>query len=124
MTLLLRKMNDIVQYPTSSDVPELSILSKVVQYPFEYDSVRIFALIISSVLIGYTLQPVPKWLNKLFDTNNIFKFIIILISCLIALYPFTPTKLVYCIIFTSVSLILFEYARKLDETEQNESKKI
>lgn len=96
MSLLIQKTNDLINYP------------------FQFDSIRIFAMIIASVMIGYTLQPVPKWLNKLFDTSNVFKFIIIFTTISIVFFPLSPRKLLYCIIFTITTLAIFGLSRKID----------
>lgn len=41
--------------------------------------VYIIIFLITTVLIGYTLQPVPLFLNYLFDNSVIFKFVIMFI---------------------------------------------
>lgn len=88
--------------------------SSVISYPISYDSLKIFLLLTSSILLGYTLQPVPKWLNKLFDTSHLLKFIIIFISGLIAVYPVTPRNFMYVTIFSIVVLVIFSILRYVD----------
>lgn len=75
-----------------------------VSYPIQFDSIRIFLLLFSSILLGYTLQPVPKWLNTLFDSNNFFKFAIIFTAGFIAIYPAKQKQLLYVVIFSIIVL--------------------
>lgn len=81
---------------------------------FQNDTLRTTLLIMTSVFIGYTLQPVPKWLNNLFDTSHVFKFIIMMIVGITALYPLDATKLINIIIGSIIVLVLFEASRKYD----------
>ena len=37
--------------------------------------------------MGYTLQPVPTWLNNIFNTSQVFKFIVLYLAGLVAVYP-------------------------------------
>jgi len=75
---------------------------------------RIFLLLITSVYIGYTLQPVPKVLNNLFDNSNLFKFLILFICGSTSLYPLDNNKLLYILISSILILILFNYLRSKD----------
>lgn len=76
--------------------------------------IKTFLIILTGIYAGYTLQPVPKWLNNLFDNNLIFKFIIILIIGLTILHPIDMNKLIIIIICTILILGLFEYFRKIN----------
>ena len=42
---------------------------------YQNNSIRMMLFIISGVFLGYTLEPVPKTLEKLFKTSIIFKFL-------------------------------------------------
>lgn len=75
---------------------------------------KTFLIILTGIYAGYTLQPVPKWLNNLFDTNLIFKFIIILIIGLTMLHPIDKNKLMVIIICTVLILGLFEFFKKIN----------
>jgi len=77
-------------------------------------------MLICSVLIGYTLQPVPQWLSNLFDKSNSFKFIILFLTGITAVYPLDGNE-IYYIIFGSLSvLILFAVFRKYDSFKEIE----
>lgn len=81
---------------------------------FNNDYFRMFFLLITGVFIGYTLQPVPKWINNLFDNSYIFKFIILFMVGAIALHPLNKTKAFKIIIGTVITLFLFYLARQID----------
>ncbi len=97
-------MNDII----ISSVEYVNILLK-------NDYLRMLILIVCSVFIGYTLQPVPKWLNNLFDTSNIFKFFILFMVGATTVYPLNKYNIIW-ITFGSVGcLFLFHLARLYDK---------
>jgi hypothetical protein len=62
----------------------------------------------------YILQPVPKWLNNLFDTSHILKFIILFIAGSIAVYPVNKDKLLQVAIGSILTLVLFQSSRYID----------
>jgi hypothetical protein len=82
---------------------------------------KIILLLFSGVFMGYTLQPVPKWLNKLFDTSYVFKFLILFINGSIALYPLNKDNIIWLTLGCILTLIVFEGAREIDKKidEQN-----
>jgi len=99
--------------------------TNIINYPFTFDTVRILLLLITTVLVGYTLQPIPKWLDKLFNTSIFFKFIILFIIGLISVYPITPFNLIIVFMFSIVVLVLFSISRYVDVyIEKNNEKKI
>lgn len=79
------------------------------------ESIRIILYMISSVLIGYVLQPIPKWLNNLFDTSNILKFIILFVCGTVYAYPIAKSDIIYVFAYSVLALIVFEFARKFDK---------
>ncbi len=81
---------------------------------FNNDLFRMFMLILVGIFAGYTLQPVPKWLNSLFDKSNLFKFIIIMIIGITAVYPIDKNKLINIILSSTLILLLFNFFRNLD----------
>jgi hypothetical protein len=81
---------------------------------FNNDFVRLFSLILAGIYAGYTLQPVPKWLNMLFDKSQLFKFIIIMIIGITAVYPIDNNKLINITLSATIVLMLFEFFRKYD----------
>ena len=99
----------------SKDNNDNSILEKIVQVNNNIlvnDYIRTFIIILSGVFIGYTIQPIPKWLHNIFDTSNIFKFFILFYTGVIALYPLTKDKVQSIIIGVIISMYLFEVFRK------------
>lgn len=81
------------------------------------DYIRMVLFLITGVFMGYTLQPVPEWINTLFKDSQVFKAIILLTIGIIAGYPLESTgKLLVIVIGVVVTLFLFEYARKYKPT--------
>ena len=58
-----------------------------VNYVLENQYIRVFVFVLAAVYAGYTLRPVPKTLEKLFDNSNLFKFIILFFLTCSMLYP-------------------------------------
>ena len=79
----------------------------------ENDYIRIFIMLIIGVFTGYTLQPVPQWLNKLFDKSNIFKFLILFLGGSVALYPLTNNKILIITICSILILAIFQLFRTM-----------
>lgn len=100
--------------------------SKIVSQSFKNDFFRLISLLIAGVFAGYTLQPVPKWLNEQFDNNVIFKFAILVVIGITALYPIDEKKFVYIVLTSVITLALFEILRKFEKQEppKQESKEI
>jgi len=71
------------------------------------DYIRVFIMIITGVFAGYTLQPVPAWLNKLFDTSNILKFLVLFLGGCVASYPLTNQSIIMVAICSLVILAIF-----------------
>lgn len=76
---------------------------------------KTFLVILTTIYIGYVLQPIPKWLNNLFDTNDIFKFIIIMLVVLTSLHPIDNNKLIVSVVIPIIILYLFKYFRTIDK---------
>ena len=72
--------------------------------------------------MGYTLQPVPKWLNNLFDTSNILKFLVLFISGAIAVYPLTQENIIIVTLCSIIVLFLFQMARTHDKKLEDKKK--
>ena len=64
--------------------------------------------------MGYTLQPVPDWLNHLFDTSEIFKFCILFLTIVATFYPMDPNEMAIAFVCCGLTLILFQIARRKD----------
>ncbi len=69
-----------------------------------YNYIRIFLLIITGVFMGYTLQPVPTWLNELFNTSIILKFLVLFIAGSVAVYPINENNILW-VFFGSISTL-------------------
>lgn len=87
----------------------------------ENDWLRSFLLIVVSVWAGYTLQPVPKKLNNMFDTSTTFKFLVLFVLMLTALYPLDNNKVILSIVIPVVTLVFFEFLRKVDNMDFEDS---
>ena len=87
------------------------------------DYLRTILLLVSSVFIGYTLQPVPKWLNKLFDTSHIFKFLILFTAGCVAVYPVNNNNIKWVVVCSILTLVFFHVARKYDDYLEKQEKK-
>jgi len=87
----------------------IEIINKILENLY----IKTFLIILTGIYAGYTLQPVPKWLNELFDTNLIFKFIIILIIGITMLHPLDMSKLMVVIVCAVLILGLFEGFRNI-----------
>lgn len=84
--------------------------------------IRYMILIVSGVFAGYTLQPVPEWLNHLFDTSYVFKFAVIIAIGMVALYPLDDNEVNYIFIGSFLVLVMFMVFRKIDEQMKREKK--
>jgi hypothetical protein len=101
----------------------LSSIININNKVFKNNYLRMILLLISSVFMGYTLQPVPKWLNNLFDTSNILKFFILFISGTLAVYPLNNENIIYVTVCSILVLVIFNVSRKY-EKKLEENKKI
>jgi hypothetical protein len=82
---------------------------------FANDFFRLASLILAGVFAGYTLQPVPRWLNRLFDTSVVFKFFVITVIGITAVYPLNKSKFVNVVISAALLLAIFEVMRGYDK---------
>jgi hypothetical protein len=91
------------------------------------DYLRITLLLVTGVFMGYTLQPVPKWLNKMFDTSHILKFFVLFIAGCIAVYPVNKSNIIWVALGSALTLGIFyaarQYDKYLDKEEENKNKK-
>ena len=72
---------------------------------------RVFIILITSVWIGYTLQPVPAWLNDMFNTSLLFKLLILIFAGWAGLHPLDGYTSVYIVGASFLILALFEFSR-------------
>jgi len=95
-------------------------------YIYQNNSVRMMLFIISGVFLGYTLEPIPKTLEKLFKNSNIFKFIILFVTACIYVYPLNIQHLINIVVCSILALVIFEGIRIYDiyvEEKEKENKK-
>lgn len=76
--------------------------------------IRIAILIITGVFMGYTLQPVPAWLNNLFNTSHLLKFFVLYLAGLVAVYPVNKENMKWVFVGTVLALALFQVMRRFD----------
>ena len=85
---------------------------------------HIIIYILTSIYIGYTLQPVPVWLNTLFDKSFIFKFFILFFNVSLYLYAkdsnISLNDLIIIIVSCIGILLLFHFFRELDKNKNLE----
>jgi hypothetical protein len=91
---------------------------KTVNNRFSNDFFKLFSLLFIGIFAGYTLQPVPKWLNNLFINSNIFKFVIIFIVGINSVYPINKDKITNVFISSIIILVIFSLFRYIDELYQ------
>ena len=84
---------------------------------FNNQFIKIFEVVLTGIFAGYVLQPVPKWLNDLFDASNIFKFIMLIFIGIGVAHPLTPTTFATVIAVSGTILLLFEIFRKIEPGE-------
>ena len=96
---------------------------KSVNNTFSNDFFKLFSLLLTGIFAGYTLQPVPKWLNKLFDSSHIFKFFIIFVIGITSVYPINKNKISNIFISSVVILVIFSVFRYIDTIYEKYEKK-
>lgn len=81
---------------------------------FSNSTVRMFAFLFASVWLGYTLQPVPDWLNRIFDTSNIVKFLVIFTVGILSFYPLDNEEVKNIFVDTIIVMIIFKLIRNIN----------
>lgn len=82
------------------------------------DHVRMYLMVLASVYMSYTLRPVPKWLENLFDNSHPFKLLVLFVAGCIATYPMTKEKLLLVVVVSVGILLTFHLLRKLDKKDE------
>lgn len=95
--------------------------TNILNYTLENIYLRYFTFTLSGIFLGYTLQPVPLWLNHLFNTSNIFKFIIIFLTIVSMFYPMDTKEMTLSFFCTFITLFLF-YILRNKEVEKTMNK--
>jgi hypothetical protein len=73
--------------------------------------IKYFLLIMTSIFIGYTLQPVPEKLNYLFNNSYLFKFMILFITGILFTHPINCYEIYVIFIISIIILLLFKMLR-------------
>jgi hypothetical protein len=89
---------------------------------YQNNSIRMMLFIISGVFLGYTLEPIPKTLDKLFKTSIIFKFLILFVTACIYVYPLNIHHIINIVICSIMALVIFEGIRIYDKYIENKEK--
>jgi len=98
----------------SSTIP-LNFVSNAINSLLSNNSVRMTILLIASVFTGYTLYPIPAFLNDMFDTSIVFKYFILFFVLVASIYPLDQTKLILAIGVPVVILCFFEIMRNYQQ---------
>jgi hypothetical protein len=77
---------------------------------------RLFILAVASVYTGYTLYPVPKFLDNLFYTSNVFKYLILVLVLGASIFPLDESKTMLVLTVPALVLIFFEMLRQYDSS--------
>ena len=79
--------------------------------------VSVPGMLITGIAMGYTLQPVPKSINALFDDSMLFRTVMLSLAGIFALSDNLNASLIIFIIICSVGIqLLFDAIRKYDKT--------
>jgi hypothetical protein len=84
----------------------LHLLGSGLNLVLSNDVLRLCLIIVTSTMIGYTLQPVPQWLSSLFDHNIVFKFIVVFLLGVVSMYPLSASKM-WIILISSLLVVAF-----------------
>ena len=79
---------------------------------FSNDLIRLVLLLMTTVFVGYTIEPIPTILKNLFANSWIFKFIILVAFGILTMYPLKDTNtLIHIIIASMVTMAVFQFLR-------------
>lgn len=96
----------------------MSVLEPVVRLLNAFlhnDMFRLFVLAVASVYTGYTLYPVPKFLDDMFYTSNLFKYLILLLVLGASIYPLNDTKTYMIFVVPLLVLLFFQFLRNYEK---------
>lgn len=81
------------------------------------DFLTMSILLVASVFAGNCLQPVPKFLSKLFDSSVVLKYVTLFVGAVTTSLPLDDRKLIVCMLAPIAVLIAFDVMRYFDETK-------
>lgn len=82
---------------------------------FQSNTLRFFIFLLASICLGYVLQPVPVWLNTLFNNSDVFKYIILVTVGICATYPVDGAEIFNILVGSFIILALFKLFRTYDD---------
>jgi hypothetical protein len=85
---------------------------------------RYISVALGAVYVGYTLQPIPKVLDNLFKTSQVFKLVCVVVFLLNVMGKLTVNALLVALVAAVVVLSLFEYLRVFDQEVVVEKKQL
>jgi len=90
-------------------------LTEVLNETLQNDYMKIGLTIVTSVLAGYTLRPLPKNLENLLTQSYMFKFIVLTLVGLLSVGKVNENNLFLVVVIVAVILAVFEYLRQNDK---------
>jgi hypothetical protein len=82
-----------------------------VNYMLQNNYVRMFVFVVAAVYAGYTLMPVPKRLENMFNNSELFKYFVLFFVAASMMHPLDETKVKICLIVPIFVLLLFRMLR-------------
>ena len=93
----------------------VNMIARVLNMLLENDMFRLFVLAVASVYTGYTLYPVPKFLDNMFYVSSAFKYLILLLVLSASIYPLDGSKTLMVLVVPLFVLALFELMRRYEK---------
>lgn len=97
-------------------------ITDIINNIFANDQFRMVLMYITGVFLGYTLYPVPKSLNTLFNNSTFFKFSILTVSLIANMHPINKLGLIDILSTSAVILVLFQILRLIDKIFKDNKK--
>lgn len=95
----------------------LDLVSNTLNLMLRNDFVRLLILAIMSVYTGYTLYPVPDFLNEIFNTSYVAKYLVLMLVLSASIYPLDSGKVILVLLVPLFVLLLFHFLRAYEKAE-------
>jgi len=92
-------------------VPILAYVANILNLILSNSWTRALLFVVSTVFIGYTLQPIPDSLNRLFNTSTLFKFGVIVVCLACTAWPMSDNDILMILVISALTLYVFELMR-------------
>lgn len=92
-----------------------SLVSQFINTFLQNRIFRIVVVVITSVFTGYTLYPVPQFLDSMFYTSSLFKYLILMFAIASSMYPLNEQTVLLAVVVPAVVLYTFHFLRKYNE---------